>query len=56
MHVHANVTKNEWRRLKDFKAQRELIELPADKDSTIVIENDQKYISKEQDHIKLHIF
>ena len=51
MHIRPNVTKNEWSRLKDFKAQQELIKLPADKGSAIVIENDQKYISKEQDQI-----
>ena len=45
MHIRPNVTKNEWSRLKDFKAQQELIKLPADKGSAIVIENDQKYIS-----------
>ena len=49
MHIRPNVTKNEWSRLKDFKAQQEVIKLPADKGSAIAIENNQKYISKEQD-------
>ena len=43
-----NITKAEWDRLKNFKAQQELIKLPADKGSAIVIEKDQKYIKKEQ--------
>ena len=37
--------------MKTFKAQQELIKLPADKGSAIVIEKDQKYIKKEQDQI-----
>ena len=51
MHIQPNITKAEWDRLKNFKAQQELIKLPADKGSAIVIEKDQKYIRKEQDQI-----
>ena len=51
MNIRPNITKNEWDRLKRFKAQQEMIKLPADKGSAIVIENDQKYIGKEQDQI-----
>ena len=51
MHIRPNITKAEWDRLKTFRPQQELIKLPADKGSAIVIEKDQKYIKKEQDQI-----
>ena len=51
MHMRPNITNAEWDCLKIFKAHQQLIKLPVDKGSAIVIEKDQKYVKKEQDQI-----
>ena len=43
--------KKEMKRLKELKAQDDLIKSPADKGSATVFENESNYITKEQDQI-----
>ena len=52
MKMKPTLTKKEWTWLKEFKARENLIKLPADKGSATVIENEHKYILKEQNQIK----
>ena len=51
MHIRPNITRNEWKRLREFKARENLIKLPADKGTAVVIENEQGYVTKEQRQI-----
>ena len=51
MHIRPNITRGEWKRLREFKARENLIKLPADKDTAVVIENEQGYVTKEQHQI-----
>ena len=51
INIKPNTTKKERKRLKELRAQDDLIKIPADKGTATVFENESNYVTKEQDQI-----